>query len=143
MRQTIEETGNYKGFPYLVIAYTAGHRCGYVGLDKDHPLYEVEYAEKTEDRDSPECLFDVHGGLTFSSHFDNQKTPEIDQSLWWFGFDCAHLYDAKDPSIMSDEYLEIENKYELSIPGGTIKTTEYVREECKSLIDQIITMETE
>ncbi len=54
-----------------------GHLCGYVGVDKDHPYYQMHY----DDVD-----VDVHGGLSFAGELD-------DSGLWFFGFDCAHAGD--------------------------------------------------
>lgn len=115
------------------------HRCGYVGVSRKHPLYGIEYSQKTKTlqsqsewlkkqtigkRDilsmmcwegetvSPEIFFDVHGGLTFSG--GNGKYP-VESDLYFFGFDCAHAGDNEE--------------------GG--RSLEYCISECESLADQL------
>ena len=78
-----------------------------------------------------DLLFDVHGGITFSG-----KLRDING--WWIGFDCAHSGDAKDTSIMDERHRELEEKYHLNFDGDIVRTKEYVEQECKNLIDQII-----
>lgn len=53
---------------------------------------------------------DIHGGLTFSN---NLKYVDEDESKWFVGFDTNHAFD--------DE---------------TIRTLEYVKEECEKFIDK-------
>lgn len=62
------------------------HWCGYVAVLKDHPAFGKDY-DKVD--------VDVHGGLTFANECGGiicHKSAENDK-VWWFGFDCAHLYD--------------------------------------------------
>ena len=72
---------------------TMGAWCGYVGVESDHPWYLRKYSHGPDDiyERAPDGYIQVHGGLTFS----NSEAPERDTttSRWWFGFDCAHLYD--------------------------------------------------
>lgn len=80
--------------PCLIVRNLSGVLCGYVGVAPGHPLYGLPY-DDCED-------LDVHGGLTFSGacgHGDEAKSichvpgnGEPD-TVWWFGFDCAHAYD--------------------------------------------------
>jgi len=78
---------------------TGGNWCGYVGVDKKHPLYEVGDSEAYGEHD-----LGCHGGLTFSGfcqetedhsrhicHIPAKGRPD---KVWWFGFDCAHAWDA-------------------------------------------------
>lgn len=55
-----------------------GHYCGYVFLDKDHPLYGVKY-DYINDTIEP-C---VNGGLTYSD-FEGEQ--------WVLGFDFCHCW---------------------------------------------------
>ena len=51
---------------------------------------------------SPEMVFSVHGGITYSS----LGLREVDEAkqLWWFGFDCGHAGDlSPDLTVHSDE----------------------------------------
>lgn len=77
------------GYEAEVLATPMGHRCGYVTVPEGHPCAGKDYDELD---------VEVHGGLTYA--LDNQ-----------FGFDCAHLYDAKDPELMSEEYREIHERW--------------------------------
>src|SRR5688572_7588915 len=82
------------GLPCLIVRNSSGALCGYVGVSKGHPLFEVGY-QGADDYD-----LSCHGGLTYSEHCQ----PSTDEALgichvpapgepdhvWWFGFDCAH-----------------------------------------------------
>ena len=128
----IEINEKYKGYEYLVYATRMGHRCGYVKIPEEHTLYEMDYTDIEDQFD-----IEVHGGLTFSGFITGFIDGTILQErCWWIGFDCNHFDDLKDFEIMSHEYKEAYQ----CIPQfyGTIKTKEYVENECKKLIDQII-----
>lgn len=158
MKTAIEIKNKYRGFTYLVLAMSGGWRCGYVKINKKHPLHGLHYTDQTpitfekiskesfgkrgvfslfrasefksKDRISMDILFDVHGSVTFTGKLN-------DINGWWIGFDCAHVGDKKDKSIMDKEVLAIEEKYP-EYGDGVVRTKEYVESECKSLIDQII-----
>ena len=112
-----------------------GHRCGYVGIKEKHNLYGVGYVDTFDfkgEKNRLGCFFDVHGGITFSGKI----IKEIFKSdLWWFGFDCAHLGDARDLTVIDDEKVR-ESWERLSMPG-TIKTLEYCVAQCESLSKQL------
>lgn len=156
----VEVDKKYKGFDYLVIGLTMGHRCGYVRIPIGHKLYGLSYSEqipisfkeisegkigkrgvlsifcasklKPDDNISMGLLFDVHGGITYS------RKRVANKNGWWIGFDCAHFGDRKDISLMDKKYKEMNERYYLSFSGDIVRTKEYVESECKSLIDQII-----
>lgn len=116
------------GLLAVVVIHPAGHRCGYVAVSAENKNYGKNYDD---------INVDVHGGLTYSN---NDKTyPTESNDLWWFGYDCAHLGDARDPNLMRDEYKEIYNKGILRnfFEGETIKTLEYCINECESLSTQL------
>lgn len=82
------------GLPCLIVRGPSGALCGYVGVAPDHPLHGKDYDHVD---------VSVHGGLTFSDrcadsadesrgicHVAGEGEPD---HVWWFGFDCAHLYD--------------------------------------------------
>lgn len=83
------------GLPCLAVRSDAtGAWCGYVGVGKDHPMYQAA----ARDLD----WLDVHGGLNFSGacmHTPEEEgvchVPAAGESddVWWLGFDCAHLND--------------------------------------------------
>ena len=66
------------GLNARVIFVKDSHRCGYVGVKKDHWMYGVGYNNLYR--------LEVHGGLTFSSEMKDSED-------WWIGFDCAHSGD--------------------------------------------------
>lgn len=162
MRRKVETDFIHNNLRCVVLALDAGHRCGYVEVPKDHPLFGVEYSQETsilnglwekakegpigkrgviplfckahkEGAQSPDVVFDVHGGLTYSG--GSGEYP-VKSDGWWFGFDCAHSGDGKDWQIMSETNKEIETKYGLS-RGGVVRSNSYVVEECKNLADQL------
>lgn len=123
------------------------HRCGYVELPEGHPLDGAEYGERhpalrlpddgetigdrgvlplmiaalrgdAEDRiTSPDVVFDVHGGLTYSRRNDEGR--------WVFGFDCAHSFDGSlDP--ISNSFM-----------SGPVRSLEYVVDQCEHLAEQL------
>lgn len=118
------------GLRAVVVAIRTGHRCGYVAVPKGHPLYELSYSHSELDD------IVVHGGLTYSGPSDY---PVQDPDLWWFGFDCAHSGDKKDPSIMDKEHkkLYLAGYYLVHESFATIKTTDYCTRECESLAKQL------
>lgn len=85
------------GFPCLIKRNrTWGVLCGYVGVNKNHSLYEKNYDEAHTTYD-----ISVHGGLTYSDKCNGNEEDGIchvveeneDGDIWWFGFDCAHSFD--------------------------------------------------
>ena len=111
------EKGVYKNFKYIVAHNGLGFRCGYVKLDWGHPWYRSD--------DVDDCI--CHGGITYSD----------DDTIagWWIGFDCCHYTD------MIDFDLPGEHKILKDIMGGqgrSIKTTEFVRQQCFLLIEQAL-----
>ena len=125
----IESEKEYKGLKYVVIFHAMGHRCGYVGT-------ENFICEQGDDN------FYAHGGITYSKNLNHYP---IGSDLHWIGFDCHHVGDAKDVELMhqygliSDEMKEHLELVENLLPiGGTIRTLDYVEQECRNLIDQIL-----
>ena len=121
----VEHQEIYKDY-HLVVVFNNAFRCGYVGLKVGHKL---------EDKHYDDVDFEVHGGLTYSS-IANEKWAK-EGYRWYFGFDCAHLYDGVD--------IESMKKYganEISVMcwshlDGEIRTQEYVLIELKNLVNQI------
>lgn len=128
--RVLEKTWQHHGINCVVVAHPMGHRCGYVMLSKCH-----KWRGRTFDS-LPDA--GVHGGITFS---------RIDSfggiAGWWIGFDCAHTWDLKDTSIMSEEYKRIFDKLtplETTKYRTTLWTLAMVVEETEKLADQIIGM---
>lgn len=159
--QVIEKDWTTKaGLRAVVLMTSMGHRCGYVGVPVGHPLHGIEYSQPTEalappaddepvgkrgaisiliaatdpDRlQSPEIVFNVHGGLTYSNN--HADYPAQSGGLWWFGYDCAHHGDAR-----SDDYIASipEEKRWLYQDGGEHRALAYCEAECESLAEQIV-----
>jgi len=114
--KTEKEWTTKAGFKAEVIATDMGHRCGYVTVPKDHPWHGKTYNDVD---------LDVHGGLTYAGMEDGD---------WWFGYDCAHFGDARDPELMSDKYKAIRMR---SFDGDTVKTLDFCVNECESMAWQL------
>ena len=96
---TVEYADEVMGLPIVVVLVDLGHRCGYVGIPQNHPLYGIGCKEAMpgvnrkvldnmeigdrgiipifcragDDSDtvSPGIYFDVHGGITFAGESRN------------------------------------------------------------------------
>ena len=128
----VEERFEYKGFPCVVLFQSLGFRTGYVGLPKGHKYYGKEY-------DS--IPVDCHCGLTYS---DNSLHQQTDTDIWWIGFDCGHCCDGFDLEKL-DEYFgnRIENQimrdyHKMINEEHEFRTLEYVKENCKAIVDQLL-----
>ena len=126
-----ESEFEYKGYTCVVLAQRLGHRCGYIGFNKENLFYEKDYDDM--------CEIDVHGGLTYAGGGSNSKYP-IESDLWWVGFDCAHGGDAKDLNIIRELNDENEHlNFLLSMSNyGTVKSLEYCIQECRNVVNQMI-----
>ena len=88
---------------------------GYVILPKEHELVDKFYGDFEEDHD-----LKVHGGITFSDYLS--KIIDLEEigfeNRYTLGFDCNHAGD--NPAHCNQEYVE---------------------NECKKLIDQLISLD--
>jgi hypothetical protein len=116
----VEKEFESNGLKCVVTFQRMGHRCGYVGVPKEHPLYGKDYSDYLEikktdieerevsgifpligamidedERVRIEAYFNCHGGITYASGGKYSSYP-IESDLWWFGFDCGHCDDGKD-----------------------------------------------
>ena len=136
-----ESRFEYKGFPCVVLFMPMGYRCGYVGLLKGN-----KYCKKKYD-DIP---VDCHCGLTYSKP---GLFGQNDNDTWWIGFDCGHLCDGIDIESFEKYYMnELKSKavdtqraamlgvYQMYriCNEYPVRTQEYVENECKKIIDQIV-----
>ena len=114
----------YKGYKYMTIAYI-GTINGYVEIPKDNPLYGKHYDE---------IDIKCHGGLTFSG--------EMGDFEYCIGFDTNHLGDAKstNPKHYWGKEEECIWNQMVNCEGDTFKDEEYVENECKKIINQILEM---
>lgn len=90
-RYIIEREFEHAGYKCVVIFGSIGHRCGYVGIPKNHPLYGKDYSDHLEikkadvgdrevsgifpllgacldedERIQIEAYFQCHGGITYA-----------------------------------------------------------------------------
>jgi hypothetical protein len=146
------------GLRAVVLMTDLGHRCGYVGIGTDHPLFAVHYSEQhpslklnperstekmspmqlllgackgVENLNTPEYVFEVHGGITYSAYGDGQYP--VESNLWWFGYDCGHAGDLPAPD---SELGRIYAKSDME-RDGVHRTLEYCVAECESLALQL------
>jgi hypothetical protein len=79
------------------------HWCGYVGVSKKHPYFGKHY-------DVVEVS--VHGGLTYSHECQDSicHLDDSGESVWWFGFDCAHSGDLSPKMNMLMEKFSVAEK---------------------------------
>jgi hypothetical protein len=99
--------------------------CGYVGVFPGHVCYGKDCDAIPYD---DLLAIDVHGGLTFAGKGDGKYRP---QGRWWLGFDCAHHWDLV-PFL--EDFAKRHMEHSL---GGTYRNFQYVRQEVKSLAEQI------
>ena len=85
--------------------HSVPYLCGYVGVNYESPLFGLPYVNYLQK------VIRVHGGLTYSSSESSRYASPDNKSvypilevnnLWWFGFDCGHLYDS--PSVQTLDY---------------------------------------
>lgn len=154
IRSKIEIEATYKGYDYVVLGHSTGHRCGYVRIPSGHPWYGKNYDE---------IQVYVHGGLTYSG-FKNELLP----SGYWVGFDCRHLNDSIDLSLIDptditnlrvaaielgcDDLVQLKPEdtlkdrimqasVALALRGelrGAVRSAAYVEANCKEVIDQAV-----
>lgn len=121
------------GYRLLVVRQRAGFLCGYVGVDKNHSLYEKLYMspldENVPDGDCLVDIIDVHGGLTYSGFFDSIEEAG---NYWYFGFDCGHYTDHVPNPIL--RVITSVNRY---------KDVAYVKNEIDNMLKQIKDIENE
>lgn len=150
------------GFRAVVNMLDRGHRCGYVGVPKGHPLHGVAYNESTPhlgklpddekvghrgiitllllsvdgEQNRPDVIFDVHGSLTYSDH--NATYPVINtEGTWWFGFDCAHAGDAPSPEREAELVAKMGEIFR-NTHGDVHRSLGYCVEHCERLAAQIV-----
>lgn len=112
MSYIIEDLFTSNGYQCIVVLFLSEDRepkwrCGYVLIDKYHPLYGLDY-RGSHDLLSPYTIkevFDVHGWITFSG--EHSLFPLKDK--WAFGFYCTYLGDTLDKQALDYVRLECES----------------------------------
>ncbi len=136
----VEGIFEHKCYKCVCVFNAGGFRCGYVSVDNTHPYYGKNYTE-----DGPDNIM-CHWGLTYSGNGSHFYTD--DDCYWWFGFDCGHYEDgvdfdtAKEYAIVSDKEYLIGKEFSVALnDGALIKTQEFVEENCKMIVEQLIAVE--
>ena len=122
-----EKEGEYRGYRYIVLRSPVGINLnGYVALPENHPFrigYDTSWCGHSGCYEhTPESVIDVHGGLTYSGDIEFS-----DGKHFCLGFDTAHSGD-----VWTFEYIEKHAEY---------RNMEYVENECKRMIDQLISIQ--
>jgi hypothetical protein len=133
----IEDGGHYKEHEFLITFTGMGYRCGYVAISQDI----VNLYDLTEDKVDEEI--EAHGSVTF---FDNEHCIKDLLSHvcydFWIGFDAGHSCDRKDLNLLKKIFPGRFSFYKSSEyyneEGSTIRNLNYMKNECKKVIDQLI-----
>lgn len=134
-----EKRFDHKGYPCVILFMPMGYRCGYVGILPKHKYYNVDFDN---------IPINCHCGLTYSSsdlHWQNEE------NIWRIGFDCGHCCDgfdtekvkelyAKDENVMS-QFAVMQDYYKIQNESSPVRSLEYVEEECKKIVEQLIEVE--
>jgi hypothetical protein len=118
------------GLDCLIVRNHLGALCGYAGVSPAHPLYGRDY------NSAPFSAHEAaHGGLTYANgcrhsddpawgicHIPEEGRPD---NVWWFGFDCGHLYDLQPAGTRDLQYF--------SHIGAVYRDWRYVQGCCTAL----------
>ena len=125
------EEFHHAGMPCLAVRGRLGQWCGYAAVTPDHPLHGRCYDDELVD-------LDVHGGLTYSGpcqgHICHTAKPAEADDVWWFGFDCAHLWDLVPGMLAVEKKLNISSS---QLPGEVYRDLDYARNEVRKLAEQL------
>ena len=123
----LQKEGNYKAFEYK------GYKCRILrmweGMDPKYRLfYLCGYVLLTErdkyyGKDADTIPYDAHGGLNYS----NKRLYMQPEEGRWIGFDCAHACDISIPCQLNCE-----------LSSAVYRTMDYVEQELKQLVDQVL-----
>ena len=117
----------HAGFSCLILRNHSGNWCGYVGVPKEHPAYDM---------DMYDIPVDVHGGVTYkercAGHICHVPQPGMPDDVMWIGFDTAHAWD-----VSPGRPHELRFNNPNGEPGVTYKNQAYVTQETKQLAEQL------
>jgi hypothetical protein len=122
------ENFEYKGY-YCVIKrmmYLGGQLNGYVRIPENHEYYDKDYSWIPYD-----LPIECHGGITFSGELEGETG-------YYIGFDCAHAWDYM-PFLQMQ--LPSSTRFMEHDPTITYKDINYVRNQCKDIVDQLISIQ--
>lgn len=120
------------GLPGLIARNRLGAWCGYAAVTPDHPYHGYSYEDIDEG-------IHAHGGLTYASrcfkHICHTPQPGQADTVWWFGFDCAHASDLA-PGLLALESLNTDQSRHAPRLGA-YRTAAYARAEVENLAAQL------
>ena len=108
------------------------------------PLMCQYFSDEDNANVKVDLYFNVHGGITFTG----DEHP-VECELWWLGFDCGHYNDGKDYDKLEQlwgdnkgiQYIINNEKAHQIFDSYQIRELDYVQQECRNLVDQIIELE--
>lgn len=124
------------GLDCLITRSHWGNLCGYVGVPESHALFGRDYQG---------LPIAVHGGVTFAGPCDPGEAADsgichtgdvANETVWWFGFDCAHGYDKKPAVGRMLDPLVVEMLMQWS-NGETYRDFPYVVDQVAKLAAQL------
>ena len=137
----VENEFNYKGFKCVVVFSREGFRYGSVGFSKEE-LDIIRLADVDLEED-----IKCHGRLTYFYFGDKEidKTYPIVSNLMWVEFDCGHCDDKPDFEIKYNLFGKNYDKFrrvsaDFYDDNCIMRTKEFVEDECRSMVDQMIGM---
>ncbi len=146
----IERDFEYLGYNCIVLLRSTGFRYGYVGIQKEHPLYNKSPFDYCLYNGKRMQIIRCIRPRGYGVENNNKEFDYLSNDLWWFGFSCDHLGDNQDIESVEKKFVNGEKelcKYVLccysrgSMPGGMFCTEEYVTNECKRLAEQLKSFE--
>lgn len=127
----------YKGYVLVCNFLDMGHRCGYVGLPKNHPIERISVSRADK-------LFGVcHGGVSYSEPTYNHYPIYNPEVAWWIGFDCNHYADGKDMESVEYYFGKEVRKEAERLSGQKVNSGKHIYDkneviqECMKLADEI------
>lgn len=115
-----------------------------IGVIGNRGVWTIMFASPDDEEDEVTVglYFMVHGGITYADGGKDSHHP-VESDLWWFGFDCGHAGDCPDYDLLEelfgdDELVQYRLKDKWIYADDEVRTLEYVQQECKNLVDQII-----
>lgn len=127
----------YSMYPCTLRRNIFGAWTGNVGVECDHPLYQVYYTERTFD------FIDVYGGVSFSD-FSKEDDAEVSPPVrrWWIGFECM-LHNDICPAFSADADMKRKKRRGYERPSNTpvYRDMEFARAFTESLCAQLATID--
>lgn len=80
----------------VIVGTSIGHRCGYIGVDRGHPLHGMHFDDLRQEGIS------VHGDWTYEGSSERGYPIRLERDVWWIGFDCGHCNDGRDLGLIRD-----------------------------------------